>query len=430
MSKSTENVLIATIGKNMTNYANALKNALVKDGRRTYDLSTFKKYDIPYVLSTGLLVYDLHLFADKDNRNYGLKYGCLHEILGQEGSLKTTMCMRYVSKHLQSEDSLAIWLDSEQAATTQYFVKNLEQNGFSKDEIEDLNLVIEPVETISEVILKVKETVDKMEEIENQVRRLPGNADKESWELVPRVLFVLDSLAALTSHYDLNTFEEAIDKAIKKDDLEVIDEVSPKMGGHAGELHRMFKMLLGPIKRYGMMFVFTNHYRMNLGYGNKKWNPAHDSTTKYYISSRQDFSKYSQGSDMSREKQSLGLSYVKGIPLTVTLLKLREDNSMKTCSMDYYFNVGFDENKAFLEGLRAAGLLKYKGGKYEIVPSPLYSEEFAGKMDAYVATRKQKVSFDSEQLMELFDKEPWMPAELEMLARANGQRKMISGDDE
>ena len=299
----------------MSDTLNMIRDTLISDSLYTRDLEHLDELECQDVLSTGMLEFDVNMERNAKTGQCGLKYGKMLELVGQQGTLKTRLCLELVARHLQKPNSFVIWQDAEQAADHEFFTQVLEDAGVDPELAK--NIVVQQVQDINTVIINFKRISDKLQQIEEKERKKPENKGKQSWELVPRVLFVLDSLAGLLSTYDLNSFETKLQKAADKDARDDLDDFSAKVGGHAGELHRMFKYMKLPVKLYGMMFVFTNHFRMDLSPSMRKYTPAHDACTKYYISTRLITSSYHSDGDrraLSKSRTSLGQEYVPGQP--------------------------------------------------------------------------------------------------------------------
>lgn len=409
----------------MSDTLNMLRDCLISDSDYTRDLEHLDELECQDILSTGLLELDVNMERNVQTGRCGFRYGKIIEFVGQQGTLKTRTTLELAARHLEKPNSFVIWQDSEQAADKEFFTQVLEDAGV--DPKLASNIVVQQVQDINSVLINFKRIRDKLAQIEEKERKKPENKNKQSWELVPRVMFVLDSLAGLLSSYDLNSFEAKLQKAADKDAKEEVDDYSAKVGGHAGELHRLFKYVKLPVKLYGMLFVFTNHYRMDLSPSMRKYTPAHDACTKYYISSRLVTSAYHSDGDrraLSKTRSSLGQEYVPGQPLAIEKAKVRASGSIRSFVLDFYYEGGFDYDVAFVDGLQSAGILQKKGSSFAFVDNDFYTKEETDLLDQLFYNKDNKTIYTKAELTEHFNGDPELKAVLEKIAHREGSRSI------
>lgn len=384
---------------------NKLRDSLLKRSGNVL-LADFHKLDVPFVLRTDLLSYDIRMFRNAEGTDCGYKYGTINEILGKEGSLKTAMMLRLAAKHLtQNQDSLVYFFNAEASVSEKYLFKALRMNGYNPTDLSESEypFVIKNTNSINEIQMDLHDLWNTLDEIANEERKKPGNATKPTWQLVPRVMIALDSLAALTNNYDKSGHEDLLKKALKKQDESVTDEHSARVGYHAGLLHILFKSLIHTLNKYGAIFIYTNQYRSNLsakGPFAKKTVPAHDSATKYWNHSRQEYSPYGSLDKYTMTKNGDKLKI--GQPLSIQFSKLRESTISKEVELDYYYETGFDEVASFIDGLVSCDILRKRGADYTFQEDLSYCEELKEQLADKFDSKGKAIKYSIDDLREMF----------------------------
>lgn len=389
-----------------SNTVNKIRDSLLKGIPKTSTLSSTVADDCDVILRTGLLDLDLNVMTNNDGTNRGFKYGRSYEFVGPQGTLKTRLILEICAKHLlQDENNLVLWQDSEGAFDYKYFSEILELNGVPRDRWD--NILRTRAQDTNRVLVNMKKLIESFEEEAAAAVKKPENKGKKVWEVVPRVIFVLDSLAALISTEDLDRLDKALAK-IDDGELGADEDPGPKVGAGASEMHRMFKYSLTPFQEYGVMFLFTNHMRADLGPSRRTTNYAHDIVVRHYISARFATSNYTSDSERKKrlgEKMSLGQSYTAGQALVINKAKIRGPGSFREFTLDYYNDNGFDYDQAWIDGMLTCGLLRNTKGGYGLVDDEILPPEVREEL-AEVFYDKSKTTFKDKDLLSFFKDEP------------------------
>lgn len=326
-------------------FAKAEKNVKKISGNEFLDIdAAYRKYGVVGHISTTLPDFDLHLMHNKERTSYGFPRGRFCEIHGEQSSYKTTLCLTLAAECL-AMGGRVYWLIGEYDIDEAYIRAELAKRGVTKDQ--ESRYKIMPVSTIGEMFKATQGIVSTLEDYADGIEA-KGDSAAES---LPPVLFVVDSIAALLSDADHEKHEKDFDDA-------------PKMGSHAGDLHRFFKFFLEPVARLGICYVMTNHYRANLGFGKKTKNPAHDSSIKYYMSVRMSLTAWNPPNN---HKTVQGVKLRKNQVISVKTYKLRSDWVVNgEFDVMYQHNHGFNYFESLLNALIMTGIAKKTGNEYVI----------------------------------------------------------------
>lgn len=320
-----------------------IKHIKKTTGREVFTVDEMEeKFGVPDYISTGLPHWDLTLFHNKDRTAYGIPYGRVTEIHGENSSFKSTMLLTCGAKNI-AKNGITYSAVCEMDYDSSYVKKFLMEEGLDPNEVKD-NWVIQPVKTVKEFFQFVKGIIDPLKALADELEAQGKDPLKE----LPRIVITLDSLAALTGEVNHERIEEDWDKG-------------DQMGSFAGEIHRFFKFFLYDIGRLGIALILSNHFRDNLGFGMKKNIPAHDSAIKFYASLRMETKLgYDKGltSKASRDK----MDHKVAVPLNIKIYKARRSNVMSgELSVAYYYNHGFDYIGSLIEAGRMTSLISEKG---------------------------------------------------------------------
>ena len=298
----------------------------------------------PYAISTGLPSFDLHLIRAA-NGEYGFPGGRIIEILGPESSLKTTMGHRMAGDIL-SKQGLVFWIQTEFEFDPDYAKSIYADCGV--DVTVDLPVEVLDANTTGEVFIAMQTIVNSIKAI--AIEGKEQNKGKKAYEYMPRVLIFIDSLGALMATENRGRLEGAFDAA-------------DKTGGHAKDLHDLFKFFMRDCYTLGVTLAYTNHYRDNLksaGPFSKQHLPAHNSATKYYATARVDFRFYNDTNVVDRTKSIKNSDPVDfGKHYKMSILKKRGriigDESV---GVPYYLNYGPDYLKSLQDASVMCGIFK------------------------------------------------------------------------
>jgi len=323
------------------------KSIKSKTGRDSFTLDEMeRKFGVPDYISTGLPHWDLYLPHNEERTAYGIPYGRITEFHGENSSFKSTMLLIGGAKNL-AKGGITYSATCEMDYDSKYVKRFIEEEGLDYKKVED-NWIIQPVKTVKDMFLFMQGIVEPLKELAEQLEAKGMNP----LDNLPRVAITLDSLGALIG----DTNNDRLDKDWDDGD---------QMGSFAKEVHNLFKFFLYDIGRLGIAFMFSNHFRDNLGFGMKKNIPAHDSAVKFYASLRLEQKLgYSKplAKSVTRDKQE----YKAGVPLKIKIYKGRTDFVMSgELEVDYYYNYGFDYIGSLIIACRMTGLLSERAGTYE-----------------------------------------------------------------
>jgi RecA/RadA recombinase len=341
----------------------------------------------PYAISTGLPSFDLHLVRAA-NGEYGFPGARIIEILGPESSLKTTMGHRMVGNIL-AKGGLAFWIQTEfefdpEYAKGIYADCGVDVSGPLPVEVIDAN-------TTGEVFIAMQTIVANIKAI--AIEGKEHNKGKKAYEYMPRVLIFIDSLGALMATENRGRLEGDFDSA-------------DKTGGHAKDLHDIFKFFMRDCYTLGVTLAYTNHYRDNLkstGPFSKQHNPAHNSATKYYASVRVDFRFFNDPTVVAKQKSIKGSDPVDfGKLYKMTNLKKRGriigDESV---GVAYYLNFGPDYLQSLQDASVMCGLFKLVKKEYHLQPEVLTEESDQLMMRPFVDDNGEPIPMSDSQYRDL-----------------------------
>jgi RecA/RadA recombinase len=374
----------------------SIKKVTGKDALNIYEME--KRFGVRDYISTGMPSLDLHLPHNKDRSKYGLPYGRAIEIHGENSSFKTTTLLSIGAKNLE-KGGITYSATCEMDYDVKYVEKFILEQGLDPKEVED-SWIIHPVTTVKDFHLFVKGVIDPISAIADELEGRGINP----LEHLPRVLITLDSLGALQGDANNKRLDEDI-------------EQGDKMGSFAKEVHDFFQFFLYDFARLGIMFVFTNHYRDNLGYGNKKNIAAHDSAVKFYTSIRLE-QKLGYSQDLAKKVTRDKIEFKRGAPLNIKIHKARTEFVMSgEVNLDYYYNYGFDYIGSLIEAGRMTSLIDESAKVYTInLP----------ESDEYYSTLNGKM-FGVKDLRKLLKEDLDLCVRLEKLALAKGPNKIEDG---
>jgi hypothetical protein len=253
------------------------------------------------------------------------------------------------------------------------------------------------VKTVKDFYLFVRGIIDPIKEIADELE----SKGLEPMDHIPRIVITLDSLGALIGEVNNDRLEEDWDKG-------------DQMGSFAGEMHKFFQYFLYDLGRLGIMFIFSNHFRDNLGFGNKKNLAAHDSSVKFYASLRLE-TKLGYNQALSKAVTRDKISYKAGVPLKIKIFKARTNYVCDgELEVDYYYNHGFDYLGSLLQACRMSSIMSEKAGVYEFA-LPEGDEDFAKITDK---------KFGAKEIRDTLKSDAKLMIKLENLAYKRGPRQL------
>lgn len=319
----------------------------------TFDLEEARVLAVDRVISSGIPLFDLHLYNEKKGNEYGLPRGRVVEMYGNSGSMKTSLAQLFCARAL-SQDGMAFYFESEGDFDPDY--QEHFQNIYGVTEKQKKRMSVTVVNSVEDAAYKIKSVVEDLKDFAQKL------VDKGEYENLKDVymdvplIIVLDSLGSLRCEEDIERREKDFKKTMKKEG-ETSDGNTNRVGAKASAIHEFFKDLIREFQVLGICFLFTNHVRDNLGFGYAKYVPAHDSATKFYPSLRLELK---QGKPM-KDKTSYSIGYSPGFELDVKVKKIRgpatNDNKFV---IDYYYDTGFDYVGSLIETIKETGVGTYR----------------------------------------------------------------------
>lgn len=361
------------------------------------------KYGVSKYLSTGLPSLDMSLMHNEDRTQYGFPHGRYVEICGDSGACKTTLMNLLCAKTL-SQGGMAYYIPTEFDFDVDYFNTFLADEGLEpikKDGSSDYLFGISPSTTIKELYLTMKGIVEPLRALADEIEK----AGKNPLEELPPVLIVCDSLGAMMA----DTNRDRLDKDWDDGD---------QTGAHAKELHDFFKFFLHDIARLGILFIFTNHYRANLGPGYSKKQPAHEFATAYYCSMRLRFDMGYDKANLNKTVTRMGRDFRVGFPVKVSVYKIRGEFALDgIVNIGYYHNHGFDYIGSLVDACRMSSIFVERKGVYDV---GITEEEDAEIFKLYDG--KKLAGY--KEAKEIFTKDLPLALRFEKLAYARGVDKL------
>lgn len=313
-----------------------------------------QRYGIPGYIETGYPSWDLHLMHSSDNSQWGFPYGRVSEMFGAESSLKTRTCYELMAENVK-RGGHSHFLTYELDFEASYVEEFLRKRGI-EEHLNDLPYSVAP-------IISMKELNDKVKRILAPYKKVADKAEKKGKDphkVLPPICICVDSMGAMLSHGDRKRLEK--DSKSEKKGF----SGGKQVGGKASEIHNFFQLYLLEWARLGVAFVYTNHYRDNIGYGNKKYNPAHDSALKYYPSLRLDLRR---GYDKSFQTQRShnNINYKKGWIFKSKTHKIRQEMATDgVVEIKFYENLGLDYIGSLVDAAKISEVARLYGGVYTI----------------------------------------------------------------
>lgn len=345
-------------------------------------------YGIRRVLPLGFPSLDIALNQSDLSNERGFPYGRIIELHGESQAGKSTILNMIAAKNA-ANGGLTYMLTTEMdLASTRYLSSFMVNEGLPpivEGEDKGHNLSIDHVMTIKELFEVVKGIVEPILKTADAIEEKGG----KPLDVLPPIVITLDSLSALMAEVNVTNIEKDFD-------------TPDKVGGHAKDLHDFFKYFMGHFARLGIMFVFSNHYRANLGFGFTKQFPAHDGIVKYYCHSRIGM-KRGHDKDLSKTVTRLGREKIPGYPIDFTIYKARsewvEDGKV---TLNYYYNHGLDYFASLIDALQIVGALRVRGKAFTFeIPSDPILQEKVGTAPYVEAELKKKLREDLDLSLEL-----------------------------
>jgi len=331
----------------------AVKSVQGAGGHPMMNLRTMQdRYGVPRYCSSGYPSWDLHMMHDAMNKQWGFPYGRISELFGAQSSLKTRTCYELLAENIKLGGHsyfLTFEMDFDESYASEFLRKRNIKAG-----TDDLDYGAKPIvsmleldKTVTAILKPYKIVADSLEK-----------AGKNPLEHLPPILIAMDSMGALLSHGDKERLES--------DKKKLGFDNGKQVGQKASEIHNFFQKHMLDFARLGVLFVYTNHYRDNIGFGRKKYNPAHDSALKYYRTMQLEM-KRGYDKDLSNERSSLTVSYRDGWPLTVKIRKTRNAQTLAgEFEIPFYENRGLDYTQSLLDAGKMSDVAPRKSGKYVI----------------------------------------------------------------
>jgi RecA/RadA recombinase len=349
------------------------------------------RYGIPGYCSTGYPSWDLHMMHSPDNSEWGFPYGRVTGIYGAQSALKTRTCYEILAENIK-RGGHSFLLTYEMDFDESYATSFLRKRGI-KEDIDDLPYGVKPILSMKELNDTVKSTLKKYKEVADKVEKSGDNPHEE----LPPIAIAVDSMGALLSHGDRQRLEGEVKG--KSTDF----EDGKQVGGKASEIHNFFQLHLLEFARLGVLFLYTNHYRDNIGYGNKKYNPAHDSALKYYPSLRLEM-KRGYDKKFQKERSSMNVKYRKGWEFLVRIRKVRQELALSgEVAIRFYENLGLDYIGSLVDAAHMSGVAGLYAGAYTLeVDDDHELSEFNGK---YTKKKLRKKIREDVKFRVLLEKE-------------------------
>jgi len=326
-----------------------------------------RKFGISGFLSTGLPSLDLALMHNNDRTEYGFPYGRFVEVCGDSGACKTTLMNLLAARNL-AKGGMSYYITTEFDFDVNYLNRFMTEEGLEPVKNDGTSVYpfgIAPVTTVKELYLAMKGIIDPLKALADEMEK----QGKVPLQELPPVLVVCDSLGALMGDENRTRLDDDWDKG-------------DKTGGHAKELHDFFKFFLYDCARLGVLFVFTNHYRADLGMGFRKKQPAHDFATRYYCSLRLMVDRGWDKATLNKTVSRMGRNFEVGFPVDVSIYKIRGDYALDgTVRIGYYHNHGFDYMASLIDACRMSSVLVERKGVFDISISEKDDLELSKKFD-------------------------------------------------
>ena len=336
--------------KPLFDYKTLISNVLKEEGIKETKLSTSER--VLNGLSSGSYALDL-IIGGK------LAGGFRSNIFGKEGGGKSTVVFNMVRDALNKGINVILF-DAENAMEG----NRLTNAGVN---VKDPNLTyvddIPAGEIIYEIIRKILE-------------QMPDDTEKKQ----PKLAIVLDSIAALVPKAKLKTTLEVKAKAGTK--KEAKDKLKGEQMALEAKMHKGISLYKNLLKMKNVMFLDTNHLKMNPGakFGNPEYEPG-GATPKHLSEVRMKMTKLSKASvktgvwkDTEDCWDGIGIDRYTYSKILTTKNKLF--SPYRECYVRFCFETkgkpgyGFDPAFDAFEYLRLTGQANYKGGWINFLQGP------------------------------------------------------------
>jgi len=305
------------------------------------------KFGTRRYLSTGYPSFDMHLMHNKERTEYGFPYGRIVGIHGASGALKTTFTYQSLAKNVaKGGHSLYLTTEDFDADYAEMFLQregmtgDLSQYDYSAKFIHNMDVLDE---TVKAFLKPYVEAADKLEDM-----------GEDPLDHLPPIMIGCDSIGALIAGVDHKRLEK---KGIKE---------GKQVGVKASEIHSFFQLNMMKFARLGVLFLYTNHFRDNIGFGNAKYTVAHDSALKYYATLRVRVQR-GWDKDMMSKKSSANREYRQGWPFVAKIYKIRQETVLAgEVEIPYVNTMGLDYTASLVDAGMMSGVAKLWGGVYTI----------------------------------------------------------------
>lgn len=331
----------------------AVKSVQGAGGHPLMDLRTMQeRYGVPRYCSSGYPSWDLHMMHDARNKSWGFPYGRISELFGAQSSLKTRTCYELLAENIRMGGH-SYFLTFEMDFDEPYAAEFLRKRGVNKS-TKDLPYAVKPIVSM----LELDETVSSLLKTYSQVADGLEKKGENPLNHIPPIIIAVDSMGALLSHGD----KERLTSSKKKEGFDNGKQVGQK----ASEIHNFFQKHMLEFARLGVLFLYTNHYRDNIGYGNKKYNPAHNSALKYYRTMQLEMKRGYDRSFQS-ERSSLKVKYRDGWPLVVKVRKTRNAQALAgEFEIRFYENRGLDYTQSLIDAGMMSDVVPVSRGNHVV----------------------------------------------------------------
>lgn len=351
-------------------------------------------YGVKHFIDTGLPSLNIYLGQDGENVEtgdpvYGVPTGRIMELVGSEQSFKTFFAHK-LGAEVVSKGGIFFYISSELDFDLSFFKHFYDKRGLDWDTVQE-HVVIGSCQTPIELQTLFKTIFPRIEKFRET---------KEGKEAGP-ILMVVDSLGGMMGGKNRERMLSEKDEG---------DQV----GSHAKEIHDALKYSLRPLAKNDVALIVINHYRDNLGFGFKKYKPAHDSTMKYYCTTRVDVNSGQTLKVTSRQN----LKYIEMTELKVEIRKVRGhlvgDGKF---NLIVYQNTDFDYWTSLMEALLVCDIVRKKGKSIDLNIDP----ESEDLLEMECAQRFDETSWvDLLTAAQYFKKDPEGAKLLEKLAYKRG----------
>jgi len=306
MSKKVSQSALNELSKDLISHIN--KKFATKTDKVAYHLTDTGVTDVTKWISTGCDMLDL---AVSNRKNGGLPAGRIIEITGLEASGKSLLAA-YALKSTQEAGGLAIYIDTEAAASREY----LQAIGVNIDK-----LVYLPLELLEDIFDSIEATIAKVRA-----------ADKDVL-----VTIVVDSIMGSTTKKEINSEHGkdgyATDKAII--------------------LSKAMRKITNMIARQNICLIMTNQLRVRMGISfGDPYGTSGGKAIAFHSSVRLRLKS------VGKIKMKInGVEQTVGIKTRAVVVKNRLGPPLKEVTYDIYFKSGIDNYGGWLNTLKSFDLV-------------------------------------------------------------------------